>query len=294
MTTERLKFPDSLCEKLLFTTARIEVLNAIDKASILGHGTCFFFEVKVSDSTKVPVIVTNRHVVEDFSLLRILLTQKNSNGEPDLRHRIELYIEQYDETLWHHHPDPKVDLTFMLLGPSLSNLKAENKEPYIQFLSSSIIPTVENWLDLDAVEEILMIGYPNGLWDSVHNRPIVRRGITASHPAVAFKGEKEFLIDAACFPGSSGSPIFLYNSHSYREKRKNSIIIGTRFYFLGVLRAGPQYNIKGELETVNTTITNDTKVIYRIPNNLGFVIRSDILLDFVPVIDKILSKHCKL
>ena len=43
-----------------------------------------------------------------------------------------------------------------------------------------------NESELSAVEEILMIGYPNGLWDAVNNYPLIRRGVTASHPAVDF------------------------------------------------------------------------------------------------------------
>lgn len=52
-----------------------------------------------------------------------------------------------------------------------------------------------------------MVGYPDGIWDEFNNQPIVRRGITATHPKNDFNGKGEFLIDAVCFPGSSGSPV---------------------------------------------------------------------------------------
>lgn len=60
-----------------------------------------------------------------------------------------------------------------------------------------------------------MIGYPNGLWDSQNNLPIIRRGITATSVKKDYNGKKEFLIDAAVFPGSSGSPVFIFNEGSY-------------------------------------------------------------------------------
>ena len=54
-----------------------------------------------------------------------------------------------------------------------------------------------------------MIGYPIGLIDEYNNKPIVRKGITATTYNIDYNGKKEFLIDIACFPGSSGSPIFI-------------------------------------------------------------------------------------
>ncbi len=44
-----------------------------------------------------------------------------------------------------------------------------------------------------------MIGYPNGIWDEANNMPIIRRGITATHPNFNYNGKPEFMIDAACF-----------------------------------------------------------------------------------------------
>lgn len=46
---------------------------------------------------------------------------------------------------------------------------------------------------LDAMEDVIMVGYPVGLWDSVNNRPIFRRGITATDPKVDFEGKKNFM-----------------------------------------------------------------------------------------------------
>ena len=54
-----------------------------------------------------------------------------------------------------------------------------------------------------------MIGYPDGIWDSVNNLPVIRKGITATHPHISWNGKTEFLTDIASFPGSSGSPYFL-------------------------------------------------------------------------------------
>ena len=87
------------------------------------------------------------------------------------------------------------------------------------------------------------------------------------------------MIDAACFPGSSGSPVFLYNVGSYAT-RAGDTVIGNRVALLGVLYAGPQFTAEGELEIV--TVPTQQKVVSRalIPINLGVVIKATRLADF--------------
>ncbi len=63
-----------------------------------------------------------------------------------------------------------------------------------------------------------MVGYPVGLWDSVNNMPILRRGSTATLLDWTYEGRQEFVIDAACFPGSSGSPVFKYTVGDYIQQ----------------------------------------------------------------------------
>jgi hypothetical protein len=88
---------------------------------------------------------------------------------------------------------------------------------------------------LDAVEEVLFIGYPCGIWDARNLLPIVRRGITATPIYIDFSGRKQFLIDASVFPGSSGSPVFIYNAGIYWDKKSGSTVVGHRLFFLGIL-----------------------------------------------------------
>jgi hypothetical protein len=130
------------------------------------------------------------------------------------------------------------------------------------------------------VEDVLMVGYPVGIWDQYNNAPIFRKGITATHPALDYQGKKKFLIDAACFPGSSGSPVFIFNHGSYSDK-KGGIVVGDRLYFLGILHAGPQYKADGNIEIVdiptkNVMVSSKTDI----PTNLGIVLRAELLLDF--------------
>lgn len=99
-----------------------------------------------------------------------------------------------------------------------------------------MIPTSEQAAELDAVELVTFIGYPNGVWDSKNLLPIARRGTTASSIEVDFEGTPRFLIDASVFGGSSGSPVFILNNGSWAAK-DGGLVAGTRFHFVGVIAA---------------------------------------------------------
>jgi hypothetical protein len=136
------------------------------------------------------------------------------------------------------------------------------------------------------MEEIIMIGYPNGIWDAKHNLPVIRRGITATHPKLPYNGKPEFLIDAACFPGSSGSPVFLANLGSFVGAH-GDLCPGNRIALLGTLYAGPQHTATGEVVVVDVPTDTRAVAISSIPNNLGLVIHASKLLDFEAILEKL-------
>ena len=113
----------------------------------------------------------------------------------------------------------------------------------------SDIPTQAEIDQLGAVESVLMVGYPIGLWDSVNNKPIVRRGTTATHPAIEFSGRPEFLIDCACWPGSSGSPVVLYQEFASADRQGNINMGGTKMKLLGVCSTRAPCSMPAELRT---------------------------------------------
>jgi hypothetical protein len=140
-----------------------------------------------------------------------------------------------------------------------------------------------NYDKISFIEEIVMIGYPIGFWDEKHNLPLSRRGITSTHPNIDFKGKPMFLIDAACLPGSSGSPIFLAN-FNWSRKEGGDIVIGSKILFLGVLFATPELTKNGNLKMVPVPTSGKPITLADIPNNLGIAIHSKKLKDFEPII----------
>lgn len=273
----------SVMEQLCFITVRIEAYDIHKK--VCRTGTGFFFNLSVDDKV-VPLIITNKHVVKGMDRGYFVLTEQDENGNPMYKQHFTVVIEHNFEKHWIMHPDPNIDLCVMPIKPILeSGNKQYGKEFFYRAFDNSLIPVDEKLSEIDIAEEIFMIGYPNGLWDSVNNMPIVRRGTMATNISLNHNGKREFVIDAACFPGSSGSPVILFNKGGYTDKRGNLNWGKGRLMLLGILYAGPQLTVTGEIEIVTVpNLQQKPLAVSHIPNNLGYIIKSDAILDFVPII----------
>lgn len=259
----------SLSEKLTYSTIRIECEDINGK---LSTGTGYFFNFRVNKETGdcIPVLITNKHVIQNAKKGRLIFTKASKDGTPmDTEHYYATFIDF--ENQWKMHPDNDVDLCVLPIANIFKKTKTANINLAIAPLDMSMLPTDEQLDDLSALEELLMIGYPNGIWDEYNNKPILRRGVTATHPKLDYNNKKEFMIDMACFPGSSGSPIFIFNEGAYTTRTGLTIGSNGRLIFLGTLYAGPQHIVAGEINMVPTS--NKPIAISQIPNNLGLVIK---------------------
>lgn len=262
----------SVTEQMLYSTIRIE---CVYKNGLSGTGTGYFFKFREDkvNNKHVPVIITNKHVINESVKGRLIFTKMNEKGEPLDREHFTIEINNFEE-YWKKHISDDVDLCAMPIATIL-NLANEKKQHLFYIpLDMSLIPDDNKLKELSALEDIVMIGYPNGIWDEINNKPIIRKGVTATHPCLDYNGKKEFMIDAACFPGSSGSPVFILNEGSYNDKIGNIYIGKTRIFLLGTLYAGPQHNAEGEIKIINVPTSQLPISISRIPNNLGLVIKS--------------------
>ena len=273
-------------EQLTHSTARIECLLADGST---GTGTAFFFKCLEQDDQHVPVIVTNKHVVKNAVEGRFHLTLRNDDGSPKIGNHLHIALDNFEQR-WIPHPDPQVDLCVMPINSLLQEADAAGHRFFCVTLDRSLIPTQTELDDLGALEDVIMIGYPNGIWDPANNMPIIRRGATATHPNLDYEGRKEFMIDAACFPGSSGSPVFLYNTNGWSHRNGGMTMGSLRIKLLGLLYAGPQYTTTGEVKIITMPTQQRTIAISMIPNNLGLIIKSTRLLEMDDVLRPILAR----
>ena len=260
----------------MHTTVRLECSLDGNRHST---GTGFFFSFKVDDKTHVPLIITNKHVINKAKVGTFVLTKSNEQGEPILGTTERIVLDDF-ESLWIKHPEENVDLAVFPLAPLHHQAKAKGVKFFAPTMGEDLLPTPEKIADLSGIENITMIGYPNGIWDEKNNMPIVRRGITATNPKNDYNGLPLFVIDCACFPGSSGSPVLIFDQGGYHDAKGNLSLGGERIILLGVLFAGPQHVAEGEIQTVEVPLAQIPISLSKIPNNLGFVVKAQKIADF--------------
>jgi hypothetical protein len=265
----------SLSEQLTYSTVRIECEL---KGGGLATGTGFFFNFleDKENNTHVPVVITNKHVIKDALKGRLIITKANSAGEPLDKEHFTVLFDNF-ESFWRLHPESEVDLCAMPIAPFLNEAKRKGEKLFYIPFTKDLLPTDKQKEDFSALEDILMIGYPNGIWDSVNNMPLLRKGSTATHPNFDYNGKREIIIDIAAFPGSSGSPVLIFNEGGYRDKKGNTYLGSSRAILLGILYAGPQYTATGEI--ILSPNFQRPIAVSQIPVNLGLIIKADRILD---------------
>lgn len=272
--------PVSPGEQLLFSTVRI-VAYISDKETSIGTG--FFFNFKIDDKRIAPVLITNKHVLEGASkaILCFHRAVEVEGGKAPGDESFNIEVVDIQKSLIHH-PSADVDLTTLPMAGIFSQSEGLGNRIFHIALDESLVWSDEKLKELSAIEEVTMIGYPIGLWDAHNNLPVMRRGVTATHPAVDFDGHSVGLVDIACFPGSSGSPILIVNEGMYATKVGS--VVGSRALLLGILFAGPQMTAKGEIEVVDIPTGSHTSVETRVMIHIGYFVKAKELLKIGEII----------
>lgn len=258
----------SVSEQMMFSTLRLRTST--------GSGTGFFFNFSTPEGV-IPLIVTNKHVINgklketvDFEI------HLDGNDFKTLEFRRVSY-----ETNWIHHP--RCDLAACFAADLINDVKTTyGRAPFHCPLSEDIVATDDKLNQLSALEEVTMVGYPQGLCDEAHGLPIFRKRYTASHPAIDFNGEPIGLMDIAGLWGSSGSPIFIYNQSGYSDRLGNTYLGTGRTIFLGIQYAIPTYTAEGKIEVkvIPTDMTPVPVVKMLQPMNPAYYIKAKEILWF--------------
>lgn len=259
----------TLAEELLYATVRLSTEDADGHTS---YGTGFFWSTDVGDRRFMTSIVTNRHVIEGAVLFRVAChgAAENFIGSNGKVHQANVSLDS-NQVVYH----PSADLCALPFSIIMKKWEEQGLKIFYRTMNASILPTETHWNDFDALEEVVMIGYPRGIYDSANNLPIARRGITATPLNRKYEGRKEFMVDMACFPGSSGSPIFLYNRIGHVDRESGNFQLGAgRFFLLGILYAGPLITNEGRI-----LLGKVPRIAVQSMMHLGQAIRSSALLD---------------
>ena len=309
--TPRLERPKLyMAELLSYLTVR---LSCVRGDGVVSCGTGFFYDIpNIADkSLYIPVIVSNRHVVENTLETIITLTLAGTNSFPSSEVRT-LRIDNRAFP-WINHPDASVELSVLPLAPVLRHMKAQGNTPFFFSLNSSFIPDEEYLKSITQTDEVIMIGYPGGLWDNVNNQPIFRKGILATSPSKNFGGRREFLIDMPVYWGSSGSPVLLFSEGAFFDRKKGvgakGVMLGGRLKLLGINYATITNTVTGKVVPVPvpTVVENEVSTSNKtnglpsgrpqrfsleakmgVPNNIGIIIQASRLKEIEEMFANIL------
>lgn len=269
--------PQTILEQIAYATVLIQ--------TEYSSGTGFLLQKNLDNDSFIPILVTNKHVIygEDKDSKPVLAEKgklifhtMNNTQHPSGILR-DCTFEKHFGKHFFQHPNSDVDLCAMNLAYFVNDCKRNPPEVFVRYISTDLIPTEQQLQELDYMEEVFMVGYPNSLSDKTHNYPIVRRGVTATHPYIDFNGKKEFLADIPNYPGSSGSPLFLYSRN--RVDKEGNICFGSELlYFLGIV-----YSVETSgvfVDTPEPTKLQQENCI-RTAMNLAYVIKSSELYELL-------------
>lgn len=236
-----------------------------------GSGTGFFFEFPIPGiNHHLKTIVTNRHVMVDYVSLEFTLNQSSTDDPFNfVQNTFTLNEEQLSDSVVFH-PNDNIDLCYIDLSIIYNENLANNVRLRMNPFSFDSIPPRESYHHFTALEEVVMIGYPFGLWDHVNNLPIMRKGHTASHVYHDYLGQEDFLVNIPAYHGSSGSPLVIMEDGSVIY-RSGELFNQTRCLLLGIQKEIPP-------------VWDEDELLY---SNLGIFIKSYKLYDFLPLIEEI-------
>ena len=267
----------SLANQHMLNTVRIEAWSKDGKGSV---GTGFMHKFCEDESGAIQCVVTNAHVIDGTETCELVFRSRKLDAEDAQTVPSTVRFPKGFGGRWHIHPDETADLAVLPISNELRQMMANGFTPEFKATQVHQLLNADNARQLNAVEEVLMVGYPNGLWDRKNNLPVARTGITASPPAVDWNGRKEFLIDCAVYPGSSGSPVYLFSPSGTRLSVGHRVVTTDRVVLLGIVKSVFLHDIRGNLKSAEVPTRVNDGFEVRVPNDLGLCTRSDQLMYF--------------
>lgn len=281
--------PNTFLKQLLFSTVRI-VANT-DEPEKYSIGTGFLILKNIDETQQQIFLVTNKHVIAKTDNAGKVIGKLNKgtfsfvksvDSNPQLESVFSINIENLTD-MFFQHPDESVDLAICNISNIYNQITQEFKQDiFIRTIPIEMIPSGEE--DFDAIEDVLFVGYPNGLFDEKNHLPLMRRGITASPYEIDFNGNKKFIIDAQVFPGSSGSPVFIKE----QNMKNGSLRLGVeKYFFVGVIsKVFHRSQVGTFIQEVAPTKNEPGEFLVQQMIGLGICEKSGQIIDLIEIFGK--------
>lgn len=188
-----------MIDPLLLSSVKVLTFNA---GQPLTNATGFFFQRE--DEL---FLVTSLHVVRDESsqhfpdLIRIALHTDRDNIAKLMDFEVPLY--RNGKSVWRQGTDRAGDIDVAVIALERSALPAEMVcHPF----TADHLPGAGK---VDVGTPLLIVGFPLGFQDALHQLPVARHAIVSSCFDLRFQGEGYFLTDARTHRGMSGAPVVM-------------------------------------------------------------------------------------
>ena len=187
-----------MAEPLLLSTTRVSTFRG---RQALTAATGFFFRREGQ-----LFLVTSRHVLHDPATghypdrIELVLHVDATDLTRTVVHSVLLYQEQ--RAVWRQGTDSggEVDVAVLAHESLPEGLVLHPFEPrHLQ----------RDLLEVEVGAPLLVVCFPLGFYDTLHNLPVVRHAIIASAFGVRFQGQGYFLTDARLHRGASGAPVVM-------------------------------------------------------------------------------------
>jgi len=110
------------------------------------------------------------------------------------------------------------------VAPLYHQAEAKGIKFFAPPIGEDLLPTPEKLADLSGLENITMIGYPNGIWDEKNNMPIVRRGITATNPKHDYRQAEALRRCLKLLPDTQDLELIILKGHLLIEEQLRQIM----------------------------------------------------------------------
>ena len=165
-------------------------------------GTGFLISDPTPDGRPRTILVTANHVFRKMPGAIATIGFRVENADGSWRYDpAPLKIRDGDKELWTHHPDR--DVAAIQIDAPAEFTKAAIPEGWLAgddtFTKYSLGPG----------DEMLALGFPEGLSANPAGFPILRAGRVASFPLGPSTAFPTFLLDFNVFPGNSGGPVYV-------------------------------------------------------------------------------------
>lgn len=260
----------------------VRLLAGLQGSTPTSTGTGFYYQIThpTTNLGKV-LIVTNKHVIKGAEVIHFILSSAPSVTSLDGQHQP---IGRTDQSVtWplagntYMHPDPSIDLCGIDVTIPVGQVLQAGRQLRSMFINSTWLPQATDKPAIRDIEQVLVVGYPKGLWDDHNNMPIARIGTTATHPLALYQGKSNFLVDVAAFSGSSGSPVFSYEAPMFRLP-DGSYTPGSKVQFLGVVWGVVEATTAGTLQAIEIPSAVTQVPVLSTSLNLAIALHSEAIL----------------